>query len=706
MKRNILLILSALILIPASPVFAAEDFISEQFNSGSLEKLDEYFYEAPVHNLPIVQSYETKAKTVNTDSMPLFKRGRLNIQNYFRNKNSANKEPVNKEPLNQEAAEDLPAQSSDLPVYQDAAALELTGEIKEHAVSNDMLLDADTIEYHPERDEIDALGSPVLNFPNQNTTLKADKMVYNVSSNILKAYGNVELIKDGSSMYGDFMQINTNEETAFLDNFHAKKDYLTIQARDAESQDNKVILNKGKLTAHESYILKLKTIMIHGTDYDNMMIDDKSYISDTIANPTYNIKAKEIYVNAKKEHDVVTIKDATIYLKDKKLFRIPSFTAHTNKQSDYAEANYPEFGSRANLGMFAGPGVVFDIPNGAVLKVLPLIVNRSGLGVGGALKYRSANNTTDFAYGSAGNMIVMRGIQELDDKLRLQYGINSFTEDWFMGRNMSKYMTELIYEDSAVVKNSIAEGLNLTFKNRASIGYIKDGDVNRRFESIHSNDTGTMRMKYMAEIDQSLFSYKNIEKRQAVDFSMSLQGSAALYGTGDTQMIGRIGPRLHTQYKNWMQDIGYYLSAYEDNTPLVIFDTYRFGHSNVYLREALRVNKYLTLAWRGSFNLLNDAPNKKPMQECTFFVSVGPDDFKVTVGYDFMREQTYFTIAMALDLKGSTVEFEKMEIKNPDRLSSQSTGKMTIFEDNVPVMKTQMQYAEVIEIEDPDKEQL
>ena len=36
----------------------------------------------------------------------------------------------------------------------------------------------------------------------------------------------------------------------------------------------------------------------------------------------------------------------------------------------------------------------------------------------------------------------------------------------------------------------------------------------------------------------------------------------------------------------------------------------------------------------------------KDIQENAFIIALGPDDFKVSFGYDFMREQTYFTIAM------------------------------------------------------------
>ena len=130
---------------------------------------------------------------------------------------------------------------------------------------------------------------------------------------------------------------------------------------------------------------------------------------------------------------------------------------------------------------------------------------------------------------------------------------------------------------------------------------------------------GTTRLKYMAELAQSLYSYKNEEKLIRADLAWILQGSAALYGTGDTQFIGRTGPVLHTQYKRWMQDIGYFISAYDDNTPLPIFDTYRYGRSNVFARESLRLNKYLTFSWITSANLSDDSPNGKVFQENGFY---------------------------------------------------------------------------------------
>jgi hypothetical protein len=335
-----------------------------------------------------------------------------------------------------------------------------------------------------------------------------------------------------------------------------------------------------------------------------------------------------------------------------------------------------------------------------------MIVQNNGFGIGGAAKYRSANNYTEFAYGTAQEKFILRGKQQLDDKLSVQYGSNSYLDDWFMGQNMSKYLAELVYEDDTEIKNSLGEGLDLQFRHRGALGYAQDGDTNRKFEDIASSNLGTMRAKYMAQISQPLFNYKNSEKKFAISGGVLMQGSSALYGTGDTQMIGRVGPNLRMQYKNWAQDLTYFQSAFSDNTPMPLFDRYRFGRSNVRLQEVFWVNKYLTLVWRGSFNLLSDAPNGRPMQECGFYVALGPDEMKFSLGYDFIREQTFFDMSFALNVKDSSLDFEKMEIKNADRLSSKNTGKMTIWEDNVLLTKPIMRYAEVINIEDPDKEQI
>ena len=740
MKKSFLI--TALILsLTSQAVLSAELIKSPE----DLEEVfNDSFYESPI-SAPMPKVERIEGSTMPPcKGMPVFKKVRIKLTNKIREKDykktlelieqekqrQAEMEAKELEELNKElninykkeetsessSKVDAKGKKENKAEVDSEKTLELEGGVKEHVTSNDVTLDADNIDYDDKTMDIIATGSPVLFFPPQNVTIKADKLVYNNVSNVLKAYGKVEVIRDGHSVFGDYLQINLNEENAFMDNIETKASMLTVRARKSEMEDDKIILHNGKMSSEESYILDFHTKMIGGNQFNRMIIDDeeRSSITDEVGNTAINIKAKDVIFNAKRDHDVITLKKAQINYGDTKLFTIPSITAHTNKKREFFDANYPEFGSRGKLGMFLGPGFVFDTPlqNGSTLKVMPILNNKSGLGFGGMLKYRSATNYTDFAYGSSADVFILKGKQVFDDRLYMQYGANSYMDEWWFGPRMPKYTAELIYHDRGVIPSTIGDGLDLNFRHRFGFGYMQNNDVNRHGESIPAADVGTIRTRYMAEAAQTLFNYQDKEKLRSLNLALVMQGSAALYGTGDTQFVGRIGPRVHTQYKYWMQDIGFFATAYQDGTPMQMYDMYRYGHANVYLREALRLNKYVTVAWSGTLTLTGDSPNGDMFQENSFILALGPDDFKVNIGYDWVRRQTYFAFVMAMDTKGSSLEFDRMEIKNPDRIakSNQEDVELKVYdvENNPSDKKIQkkMMYAEVIDIEDPNKEQI
>ena len=618
------------------------------------------------------------------------------FKNLFKRKNKETSEISDKkQPAESEASED-----------SDGETKELSGGVKEVVAQKDIILDCDKLDYDDENAELYASGHPVLSFPPQGVTIKADKLTYNTESNIIKAYGNVEIIKDGSPIYGDYVQINMNDESALVTNMKADKMNMLINAKNVVAAEDTIELLDGSMTGDRHYILALRSNML-GPRLENMIIPDEEKSKLTKDGLEIKVNAEEIYVTAKKDHDIVTVKNSDVYYKDNHLFRFGSFTAHTNKNHEYFEANYPEFGTIPRLGMFIGPGFVFDVPNGGSAKFIPFLNYKNEFGVGAALKYRSGTNYTEMYYGSAEDMFILKGRQYLDDNLYMLYGINSYLEDWFMGSGMSKYRLEAVYRDSVTIPNTLHEGLHAKYRQRISAAYVQDSDYNRNNENISSSEMGTTRFKYMAELSQTLFKYRSKKELLSADLSWIFQGSAALYGTGDTQFVGRMGPALHTQYKYWMQDIGYFLSAFDDQTPVPRFDIYRYGRSNVYLRESLRVNKYLTVSWMGSATLSDDTPNGRLIQENGFYFSIGPDDLKVTLGYDFIRERTFFTFTTALDLKGTQVNYKKMVIKNPDRLARDDSEKVEpISFDKPSAQKVKRTHAEVIEIEDPDREQL
>lgn len=545
-------------------------------------------------------------------------------------------------------------------------------------VSNDQaILDCDFMEYFAPKTELHADGHVVMFFPQNNSTIKADKVIYNQTSNLIKAFGNVVLISDKKELFGDYMQIDMNEENAFLD--EPVTDFFQIHAKAKKGYmyGDKIIQEQGSMLVSKTTKIDVRAEMF-GPDLDRMFVteDDKGYYKKDSHGEKFRIKTNDLIINSKKEHDTVTLKHAEVYFNEKKIGTVPSITMHTNKAQDYIEANFPEIGTLTNMGLYAGPGFVFDTPRGTTLKVVPILnfqsngdnTSENKLGWGSVVKFKSATNKTDMGYGTANETFIMRGLQKLDDKLYFQYAANSYMDDWFMGFRMPKLLGELVYHDEIQNQNFMGTSKDMVFSQRVAAAYAQDGSGQGPLLD-GEGSVGTMRFKYMSEVAQTLYQLNSeLTSPFNARFEMVGQGSAAIYGTGDTQMVARVGPRLHTQYKHWMQDVGYFLSAYDDKTPLKNFDQYMYGRSNVYLRESYRICKYLTASWMGSFNLSQDSWDGNMIQENGFYFGIGPDDMKLNIGYDTVRQQSFVTMTLHLDAKGTVIDYKKMVIKNPNTL--------------------------------------
>lgn len=728
MKR--ILIILIIILNTIIPAISAET-VEKVYDN--LENLEDVFFESS-----FVPSGDIKVETAGagniqpkekyTKHMPLFKKTRLKVQNVLKKrsdkldekrlqrekqmaKEDAKKEQekFNKLDLQyvdyeQEELEEVSEKTD----AENSEKIELVGEVKAQATENQMVLDCDKIKVDEETGFIEAIGNPSLTLPAQKIVLTSDKMLYNKDSNILKAIGNVVLTKDGTPVLGDFIQINLNEESIFMDNIRAGQVAMRLNAKKVETINDKMVFTDGEMYSEKSNKFHFVSRMI-GADTSDMIVDENDknfFLSDE--NSSWKIVAQDVGIDASNSHDIFSVKNAEVYHNEKPIFTLPSFKAYTNKSREYFEANYPEIGSVSRFGMFAGPGFVFRAPYGSTLKFVPLVNYKDELGVGAAFKFKSSFNDTHLMYGSGSDIFRLKGKHELDENIHLQYASNAYMDDWFLGRRMPKYLLELVYDKQKNIPNFLTEGRDLTFRHRASAAYAHDGEYNMRNERIQGTHIGTTRFRYMAEVNQELFRRINKDKRKLLTLSMVMQGSAAVYGTGDTQFIGRIGPRLHTQYKYWMQDLTYFVSGFNDQTPMPIYDTYRYGRSNIRIKEAFRVNKYLTVGWSGSVTLSDDAPNEELFQENTFLFSIGPDDFKINLGYDFVRKMTYFIVAISIDTKNSLVKFDKMEIKNAERLgqSTNNDDENMAFKPVNNNLKKRLEYAQVIDLEDPDKESI
>lgn len=712
----------------------------------SISNFDDYAFD----------SYTSDYSDIDSDNMPLFKQVRLMAKYKLQNRGSSSKKssgiPLKmsdvwkkmkfwqKEPevqASDESSELITEEGSiadsihnETSAVDNSDTLSLEGGVNEQVTEKELQLDSEFVNYDEETGDIVATGRPVLYIPPQDTRVIADKMTYNEDSNILKGIGHVYVVKNGMPAKADYMEVDMNEESMVMDNIEAKTNTIIMNAKHAVQKNSLLILTEGNLHSDESQIYRMSSRMV-GPRFTSMILDDDQksmFFGDPTGNQLH-FNVEKIYVEGRKNHDVFTLKNIEIRRKGKYWFTWPSLTAYTNKDRNYFEANYPELGSRRKLGMFIGPGFVFGGPGGSVLKVIPFLNYQHGnFGFGGALKYRNTYNSTELGYGTAADIFFLKGIQRLDDNLFLQYAANSYVDEWFMGARMPKYMAEIYYDKGYRKNDFLLPGKPLTFRHRLGFGFMEDDDRNYYGEKIRSNQISTSRLRYMAEIKQSLYSYENPENHFYFNFGIAMQGSAAVYGTGDTQFVARIGPRAHIQYKNWMQDVGYFQTGYSDETPIPRYDMYRYGHSCLYISEIFRLTKYLSVGWSGNINLSDDSPNGKMFQENRFVVAVGPDDLKVRLGYDFVRQTTYFGFDVAFDTKGTSITYGRMEIKNPERLGQkekkeerqiafapakeqpqdideESGEESLFFKRTKPKAKPKvLNHAQIIDIEDPNKE--
>ena len=138
----------------------------------------------------------------------------------------------------------------------------IVGGIRTQKTDNEMMLDCDNVNMNEDTGEIEAIGSPVLVLPSQGVKLTADKMIYNQNSNVLKAIGNVVLTKGNMPVYGDYIQINMNEENILMDNITAAPTAMNVRAKKALSENNKLILTDGSMYSEKSNKFNFITRMI------------------------------------------------------------------------------------------------------------------------------------------------------------------------------------------------------------------------------------------------------------------------------------------------------------------------------------------------------------------------------------------------------------------------------------------------------------
>lgn len=521
--------------------------------------------------------------------------------------------------------------------------------------TTEVLVDSETLEYFPERHEFEAVGNAKVSFPSENSVLLADKIVFNHDTNYVKGYGNVVLIKDGQKINGEYIQVDLNENNAMMTNPVLNHMKIKIRAKEGIVHETKTEALDGIVTFNDKTTYKFMSRPIFG--FNNPMMDDvipKHFYFKEKYDNQWRLKAKTIVIDSYKDRDVATLKNADLYIKNTKLASAGKMRIFTDKEQDYIETNMLGLGSMRNFGAYISPGYVFQTPNASTLKLGPALTYNEEFGIGAMGRFMTDKNITAFGWATSKDKIVVRGRQELTDNLKIEYGMNTYMRNFFMGGRMPEYGVQLVHDKSHHIRD-----LDVNFRNRFSGGFYKDFRRN--------SDFSTTRFTWQTQTMKDLFKYANEDAKFATRFGLNVQTHAALYGTGDTMGVLRVGPYLKTQYRSWQQHLGYFIGGQAGDSPMY-FDKNYYGKSSVVLGESLRLCKYLTLMYSATL-VLSDVPRgASNLQENRFYFLIGPDDVKFMIGYDAYRQTATMGFSMNLGAENSDIEFRRLVLNDPEAI--------------------------------------
>ncbi len=542
---------------------------------------------------------------------------------------------------------------------------------------SDISIDSKKLEYFDETGELEATGDVVITSSN-GTIVTADRAVYDKNLNVIKLYGNVVLTQSGNRLDGEYMAIDLNEENALMDTVTASFGTLIkMKAPEAYAYTDRIEAVNGDIELARKLDMKLKS---SGFDsYGDMLImdDEISFDDKKKRLSPYRIKTKEIIVKSEKDHDSLILKNSDLYYKRLKVVTLNTIELFSDKEMNYVEAGIPvDIGSISGFGQYLGVGHIFKLPTGANLKVAPAIVYDDKLGIGALASFKTKRLSLDGAWATSSENLILEGEYRFRDNLWLEGARHAYRDEWFMGGKRAGHMAQLVFDDSYQVKD-----IDATFRHRITAGYVSE----YRREHQESNNYGTMRFRWQNELNKNIFSVSNEEQDMRLSFGVTGQSMATVYGTGETTALARGGPFIASRVKNWRSNIGYLIGGFHGKSPFE-FDEYTYGKSSIYVNESLKLCKYLSVGYKGVISPLKDNSDGDLMTENSFYAVAGPDDIKVSFSYDTVRSNAHFDFMFLVGTDNAKIDFEKMTIKNPDKLQK----KTPLFNGNMQYRKVKV----------------
>jgi hypothetical protein len=539
---------------------------------------------------------------------------------------------------------------------------------------------ADEINYNEENNYYEAIGNAEAFIPSKNATLYADKITFTSETSLLEAIGDIRVVQGTNVTYGTYMSFNTTSNEYELNEPKLFVNGLKLKARVAEStyyDQNKAENKKNKneikfidgVAAFDEPIALYRygaTIgSNYGRDVNNYNLHKRAVKWQDIEDKSsLKYSAEEIFVDQTRKTNNVRIKGARVWLNDK--LSIPSPVHITTTVGEGADTKFkgPVLGTRERIGGFAfGPRFFLEKDYG-IYSFVPLVQVGNGpeFGAGAIATFNTPGDRTALmaGYGTLHNRVIGSVHQYLGHTLHINGLVNQFKRDSIFGLSQVGQLYELasvfkvklpaVFEERGM-RTRIAAGWA---SDNASLYTDDEGDnlrVERERETLREHDG------FRSEIEASVYT-KPVWRIGTEFYNASLrargQGAFRFYGTGDYLTIGRFGPALEARFDNLAFEIDYLFAAVSGESPF-LFDQFIDGNQSVIFDGDYKVNKWFSVGTLLTYNL-----DRSRFVRSEVRTEFGPDDFKLRLSYDTVRNQIDLGFNM---LFGDPVKYDNLRVR-------------------------------------------
>ena len=383
---------------------------------------------------------------------------------------------------------------------------------------NKFQIKADKVTYDDADGNVYARGHVSVFSKAQNLTVKSDNAVLDKVHQTIQFLDNVRVIKNGVEMRGQSLFVDLNEENILMDDPTVDAYSFTVRAQQAFLVENDIQMTNGFVKNNNNKVIPFVSQGFQILDpFGPMALYDYTIEKKEDAfkqRPTYSIKAKEMVITNYKDHDAVDLKKSDIFYGKHKIIRNADIEFFTDKDRQIVETNVPEVGSLSDFGTYLGYGVVKKLWGGQSIKLMPALVYHSGPGIGIIGRHQSRNNSMEAGWATAKSNFVLRGKYKLGKKTALNYGVNSYMDEGFLGARRPRYGVQLRNEHMFFNRD-----LNLSYKQGIYGGFYTD-----YFKQSGGGYYSTSRFRYLGQLSKNIKKYQNKEQDLYIALDAVAQG--------------------------------------------------------------------------------------------------------------------------------------------------------------------------------------